>query len=120
MVLASMSNQIQNKKKNLLRSLVVVSSQPLWQVSGSCPQPCFLNPVLCPQGHHMPICYPSGANLGGQTSRGPLLGGQKKISLFPQKIQRANQETLLQKTWNTRVILKYMDKFQEVSGWRWW
>ncbi|XP_070238213.1 uncharacterized protein C20orf96 homolog isoform X5 [Bos mutus] len=30
-----------------------------------------------------------------------------------QKIQRANQETLLQKTWNTRVILKYMDKFQE-------
>ncbi|XP_070657553.1 uncharacterized protein C20orf96 homolog isoform X3 [Bos indicus] len=52
MVLASMSNQIQNKKKNLLRSLVV-------------------------------------------------------------KIQRANQETLLQKTWNTRVILKYMDKFQE-------
>ncbi|XP_070238211.1 uncharacterized protein C20orf96 homolog isoform X3 [Bos mutus] len=29
------------------------------------------------------------------------------------KIQRANQETLLQKTWNTRVILKYMDKFQE-------
>ncbi|XP_044783707.1 uncharacterized protein C20orf96 homolog isoform X10 [Bubalus bubalis] len=52
MVLASMSNQIQNKKKNLLRSLVV-------------------------------------------------------------KIQRADQETLLQKTWNTRVILKYMDKFQE-------
>ncbi|XP_043336506.1 uncharacterized protein C20orf96 homolog [Cervus canadensis] len=52
MVLASMSNQIQNKKKNLLRSLVV-------------------------------------------------------------KIQRANQETLLQKTWNTRVILKYMDKFRE-------
>ncbi|XP_025119496.1 uncharacterized protein C20orf96 homolog isoform X9 [Bubalus bubalis] len=30
-----------------------------------------------------------------------------------QKIQRADQETLLQKTWNTRVILKYMDKFQE-------
>ncbi|XP_055281319.1 uncharacterized protein C20orf96 homolog [Moschus berezovskii] len=52
MVLASMSNQIQNKKKKLLRSLVV-------------------------------------------------------------KIQRANQETLLQKTWNSQVILKYMDKFQE-------
>nr|XP_020756515.1 uncharacterized protein C20orf96 homolog isoform X3 [Odocoileus virginianus texanus] len=30
-----------------------------------------------------------------------------------QKIQRANQETLVQKTWNTRVILKYMDKFRE-------
>ncbi|XP_017913161.1 PREDICTED: uncharacterized protein C20orf96 homolog isoform X4 [Capra hircus] len=30
-----------------------------------------------------------------------------------QKIQRANQETLLQKTWNTQVILKYMDKFRE-------
>ncbi|XP_022448474.1 uncharacterized protein C20orf96 homolog isoform X2 [Delphinapterus leucas] len=52
MVLASMSNQIQNKKKNLLRSLVV-------------------------------------------------------------KIQRAHQEALLQKTWNSRLILKYMDKFRE-------
>ncbi|XP_057558773.1 uncharacterized protein C20orf96 homolog isoform X2 [Hippopotamus amphibius kiboko] len=52
MVLASMSNQIQDKKKTLLRSLVV-------------------------------------------------------------KIQRAHQEALLQKTWNSRVILKYMDKFQE-------
>ncbi|XP_069402990.1 uncharacterized protein C20orf96 homolog isoform X4 [Ovis canadensis] len=29
------------------------------------------------------------------------------------KIQRANQEALLQKTWNTQVILKYMDKFRE-------
>ncbi|KAJ8794320.1 hypothetical protein J1605_003277 [Eschrichtius robustus] len=53
MVLASMSNQIQNKKKNLLRSLVV-------------------------------------------------------------KIQHAHQEALLQKTWNSRVILKYMDKFREL------
>ncbi|XP_059934934.1 uncharacterized protein C20orf96 homolog isoform X2 [Mesoplodon densirostris] len=51
-VLASMSNQIQNKKKNLLRSLVV-------------------------------------------------------------KIQHAHQEALLQKTWNSQVILKYMDKFRE-------
>ncbi|XP_067563847.1 uncharacterized protein C20orf96 homolog isoform X3 [Pseudorca crassidens] len=31
-----------------------------------------------------------------------------------QKIQRAHQETLLQKTWNSRLILKYMDKFREL------
>ncbi|XP_032463052.1 uncharacterized protein C20orf96 homolog isoform X2 [Phocoena sinus] len=30
-----------------------------------------------------------------------------------QKIQRAHQEALLQKTWNSRLILKYMDKFRE-------
>ncbi|XP_024598940.1 uncharacterized protein C20orf96 homolog isoform X2 [Neophocaena asiaeorientalis asiaeorientalis] len=30
-----------------------------------------------------------------------------------QKIQRAHQEVLLQKTWNSRLILKYMDKFRE-------
>ncbi|XP_022448475.1 uncharacterized protein C20orf96 homolog isoform X3 [Delphinapterus leucas] len=67
MVLASMSNQIQNKKKNLLRSLVVVSSQPLWQVSRSCPQPCFF-PCPLPLGPPThPPCYPVHGRPWGQT-----------------------------------------------------
>lgn len=43
---------------------------------------------------------------------GPDLGARPLLPL--QKIQRAHQETLLQKTWNSQLILKYMDKFREL------
>lgn len=49
---------------------------------------------------------------------GPDLGARPLLPL--QKIQRAHQEALLQKTWNSRLILKYMDKFREVSGQQRW
>jgi len=98
MVLQSLSNQIQKKKKKLLKALVVVS--------GGCPGPA---PALLPSPSSAsgPPALPAAA-------REEALGA--RTLLPPQKSQQPHQEALLQKTRDSQDMLKCMDKFREVRG----
>lgn len=106
-VLESLSSEIQMKRKKLLSSLVVVSCQRLRRVSRSSTQACLL-PHPLPPGPcaHRPVpCTAAQEEArGGQTL------------LHPQKTQQSCQEVLLQKTAENQNMVKYADKFREVSG----
>lgn len=112
MVLQSLSNQIQKKKKKLLQALVVVSGQTWRWVSRSCPSPASF-PVLCLQDPYTHPPTPTGIYQALPPQKRHL---GARPPLPPQKSQQPHQEALLQKTRDNQDMLKYVDKFREVSG----